>query len=372
MAQYYDNLKNKKTGLGPFLLITLILATLGLVFIYSASSVFALEHYGNEAYFVYKQLVGLGLGLIGFIMACLIPGKMIKNLSPYLYLTTLVLTALTLLPRFALHINGSSRWLKLGGCGVQPSEFLKLAFIIYVAYLLVQKKHQKRSFWNSFVPLFLIFGITALVLLRQPDFGLTVVLSLTLFALLVIARVSSEYLWAAVAGFMPIVGLLIWFKPYRLKRILTFLDPWSDPQGAGFQIIQSLIAVGSGGVWGLGISCSKQKFFYLPMQHTDFIFAIIAEEIGFVGSVAIISLYILWLYFGIKLAWSMQDEFATFLTLGFVILISMQAMINLGVVTGLLPTKGVGLPFISYGCSSLVANLAMLGVIFSLARRPVR
>jgi len=369
MAQYYDtNLKNKKSGLWPFLLITAILIVLGLIFIYSASSVFALEHYGKAAYFVHKQLAGLFLGLICFGCAYLLPINWIKKLSPTVYLVTLGLTALTLWPKFALHIHGSSRWLKLGGLGLQPSEFLKLAFIIYVAYLLVQKKYQKRAFLGSFVPLVLIFGITALVLLRQPDFGLTVVLSLTLFALLLIARVSGEYLFAAMAGFIPIVGLLIWFKPYRLKRILTFLDPWSDPQGAGFQIIQSLIAVGSGGVWGLGISNSKQKFFYLPMQHTDFIFAIMAEELGFIGSVGIVLLYVLWLYFGIKLAWSMSDEFATFVTLGFVILISLQALINFCVVTGLFPTKGVGLPFISYGCSGLVANLAMLGVICRFAR----
>ncbi len=368
MMEYYQ--KNKRTnGCWQFLLITLILTILGLIFIYSASSVLALEHYGKAAYFVHRQLFGLCLGVVSFVIAYLIPSRWIKLTSPYLYLTSLGVTALTLFPKFAWHINGSSRWLKLGGIGLQPSEFLKLTFIIYVAYLLVQKKYQKRSFWGSFVPLILIFGATALVLLKQPDFGLTVVLSLTLFALLLIARVSGEYLFMALAGFVPAVGLLIWFKPYRLKRILTFLNPWSDPQGAGFQIIQSLIAVGSGGLWGLGLSCSKQKFFYLPMQHTDFIFAIIAEELGFIGAISIVLLYILWLYFGMRLAWSMQDEFATYVTLGFVILISMQAVINLGVVTGLLPTKGVGLPFISYGCSGLVANLAMIGLICGLSRR---
>jgi cell division protein FtsW len=361
MIRYYE--KNKSTGKWSFLFITLILTLLGLIFIYSSSSVFALEHHGYAAYFVHKQLWGLLLGLCGMLVAFGVPTNWIKYTSPYLYLITLGLTALTLIPSFALHIHGSSRWLKLGSFGMQPSEFLKLAFIVYIAYLLVQKKHQKKSFWGSFIPLVMIFGVTALVLLRQPDFGLTVVLSMTLFALLLIARVNGEYLLASFASFIPIVGLLIWFKPYRLKRILTFLDPWSDPQGAGFQIIQSLIAVGSGGLWGLGISNSKQKFFYLPMQHTDFIFAIIAEELGFVGAIGIVFLYVLWLYFGMRLAWSMQDEFATFVTLGFVILISLQALINLCVVTGLFPTKGVGLPFISYGCSGLVANLTMLGLI---------
>jgi len=356
--------KKTNNGKWPFLLVTLILTMIGLIFIYSSSSVFALEHYGQASYFVHKQLWGLLLGIIGFLIAFLMPTKLICALSPLIYLTTLGLTTLTLFSQFSLRVNGSSRWLKLGGIGLQPSEFLKLAFIIYIAYLLVQKKYQRRSFWGSFVPLVLIFCSTALVLLKQPDFGLTVVLSLTLFALLLIARLNGGYLLACMGAFVPAAGMLIWFKPYRLKRILTFLNPWSDPQGAGFQIIQSLIAVGSGGIWGVGISHSKQKFFYLPMQHTDFIFAIIAEEVGFVGCTTIVLLYALWLYFGIRLAWDMQNDFETFVTLGFVILVSMQAVINLCVVTGLFPTKGVGLPFVSYGCSGLVANLTMIGMIF--------
>lgn len=363
----YSNQSKSSIGKWPFVAITFALTVIGLIFIYSSSSVFAIERYGQAAYFVHRQSWGLIVGLVGFTIAFMTSPRLVRKLSPYLYLMTLALTALTLFPQLSLRINGSSRWLKFGGMGVQPSEFLKLAFIIYVAYLLVQKKHQRRSFWDSFVPMLLVFGGTALILLKQPDFGLTVVLSLTLFALLLIARISGQYLLASMAAFVPVVGLLVWFKPYRLRRILIFLNPWSDPQGAGFQIIQSLIAVGSGGLWGVGISNSKQKFFYLPMQHTDFIFAIMAEEIGFVGSTVIVLLYVLWLYFGMRLAWSMPDEFATFVTLGFVILISMQAIINLFVVTGLFPTKGVGLPFISYGCSGLVANLTMLGFILRCA-----
>jgi cell division protein FtsW len=369
MIEYKNYAKNKyAAGLWPFLLITTILTILGLVLIYSSSSGFALEHYGVASYFVYRQLWGAILGALGALVIYLIPSNWVKVCSPYLYFVSLGLTALTLFSGFSLRVNGSSRWLRLAGISLQPSEFLKLAFIIYVAYLLVQKKYQRQAFWHNFLPLVLIFGFTALVLLRQPDFGLTVVLSLTLFALLLIARVNGEYLFGAMLGFVPIAGLLIWFKPYRLKRILTFLNPWSDPQGAGFQIIQSLIAIGSGGWWGLGISHSKQKFFYLPMQHTDFIFAIIAEEVGFIGVFCLIFLYIMWLYFGMRLAFSMSDEFGTLVCLGFVILVSMQAVINLGVATGLFPTKGVGLPFISYGCSGLVSNLIMLGVIARLSR----
>lgn len=367
--EYKSNYSKSKNSVWPFLFVTAALVFIGLIFIYSSSSVFALEMHGQSSFFVYKQLFGLVLGLAGFFIAMLVPTKLVRKLSPYIYLSTLGLTALTLLPQFALKVNGSSRWLKLPGIGLQPSEFLKLAFILYVAYLLQQKKYNRRSFWSSFVPLAIVFGSTALILLKQPDFGLTVVLSVTLFILLLIARFSGEYLFGAAAMLVPAAGLLIWFKPYRLKRILTFLNPWDDPQGAGFQIIQSLIAVGSGGLWGVGISHSRQKFFYLPMQHTDFIFAIIAEEVGFIGSTSLVLLYVLWLYFGMRLAWSMKNEFATFATLGFVILISLQALINLCVVTGLFPTKGVGLPFVSYGCSGLISNLVMLGVIIRCSKK---
>ena len=371
-SQFYSYPKSRSTAASrsvlPLLIVTGLLISAGLIFIYSASSVLAIEKYGSASYFVYRQFWGLLLGLIGMLIAYLVPTGWLKKLSPYIYILALAGTALTLFPAFALKVHGSSRWLKLAGVSLQPSEFLKLAFILYLAYLLVQKKFQRKSFWFSFIPLLTIFGLTAAILLRQPDFGLTVVLSLTMFVLLLIARFSAEYLFGAMALFLPTAALLIWFKPYRLKRILTFLNPWHDPQGAGFQIIQSLIAVGSGSWWGVGIGSSKQKFFYLPMQHTDFIFAIMAEEVGFFGSTLIIFLYVLWLYFGMRLAFGMDNEFEMYLTLGFVILISLQGLINLCVVTGLFPTKGVGLPFISYGCSGLVSNLMMLGVILRAAR----
>ena len=356
--------------IGWLFLISLVLVLIGLVFIYSSSSVFALESHGSAAYFVYRQLWGVGLGIGGLILAWLTPTELLRKSSPYLFLVSLIGTACTLVPGLAVHMHGSSRWLRLPGLSLQPSEFLKLALIIYVAYLLDQKKFQRYSFWGSFVPLALVFGLSAGVLLLQPDFGLTVVLCLTIFAMLLIARFSGEYLLGAILLLLPAAGWLIWMKPYRLKRILVFLDPWKDPQGAGFQIIQSLIAVGSGGWWGLGIGGSRQKFFYLPMQHTDFIFAIIAEEVGFIGASALVLLYLAWLYCGMKLAWQMPDLFTTYLTLGFVILISLQALINLCVVTGLFPTKGVGLPFVSYGCSGLISNLSMLGVIGRATRQP--
>ena len=213
-----------------------------------------------------------------------------------------------------------------------------------------------------------IIAVTSIALLLQPDFGMTVTLCATGIAMAFIAGVQPKHIGATIALFLPCALFLIYLKPYRIKRIMTFLNPWADPQGAGFQIIQSFIAIGSGSLWGVGIGQSKQKFFYLPMQHTDFIFSIIAEETGFFGSFSLIFFLMLFLYAGLRLATAQSDLFARYTIFGFVILLSLQALINIAVTTGLVPTKGIGLPFISYGNSSLVATCAMLGLIINMLR----
>lgn len=347
------------------LLIATTLVTLGLVFIYSASSVFALEKFCSSHYFVKKQLIGVVLGIIGLIVIRALPLSLIKKITPYAFWGSLLLTAGTLVPGLSRHIHGSSRWLSLGGFAFQPSELLKATFIMYLAYLLTKKEHRINTFSAAYLPLLMVMGITALILLKQPDFGLTVTLVTTAFLLFFIAGIPTHHLLLSIAPLIPAVIGLILYKPYRVKRILTFLNPWDDPQGSGFQIIQSLIAIGSGSVWGLGIGHSKQKFFYLPMQHTDFIFSIIAEETGFMGATFIIVLFIAFLFVGMRIAWHMHDRYCMFTTLGFVILISLQAVINIFVTTGLLPTKGIGLPFVSYGNSALICSISMLGLIIN-------
>lgn len=347
------------------LAIIACLMTIGLLFIYSSSSVFALEKLGDPTFFVKKQLKGLLLGLFALVIVRYIPLNHIKKMSPYIFLGALGLTILTLIPPFALKVHGSSRWFNLFGFSFQPSELLKMALIVYVAYFLTKKEKKSGSFVHGYLPFLTILGITSLVLLKQPDFGLAVTLGATIFTLLFIAQFKAMHLLLTFSLVIPLIGGLIYFFPYRLHRILTFLDPWNDPQGAGFQIIQSLIAIGSGGFWGSGIAQSKQKYFYLPMQHTDFIFSIIAEETGFIGSSLLIALFILFLYFGMRIAWQLKDNFAVFTTLGFVILTSLQALINIGVTVGLLPTKGIGLPFVSYGNSALIASLGMVGLIIN-------
>jgi len=353
--------------LTTFLTLVAILIMVGMVFIYSASSVYALESCGNAAYFIKKQLFGLILGLIGLFCMVLLPLSTIKKFAPLFFLVSLVLTYATLLPGIGIMLNGSRRWLSLGGIMLQPSELLKMCTIMYLARYIEKKQFNLRSLLHGFIPFLSIAGIVILVLLKQPDFGQAVTIGTTALALFFVAQGNLKHL--SITALIGLFGatILVYFKAYRMRRILIFLNPWSDPQGAGFQIIQSLVAIGSGGAFGLGLTHSKQKFFYLPMQHTDFIFSVIAEETGFIGVTFLILAYVLLLITGVKLARQFTDDFATLVTLGFVFLISLQAIINIFVASGLAPTKGIGLPFVSFGSSSLICSLFMVGLIINCA-----
>lgn len=357
--------KHIKADLKIFMSIIATLIIIGLLFIYSSSSVFALEKFGSSHHFVKKQMIGLCLGIIGLIFFRVVPIPLIKKMSPFFFLGSLLLTALTLVPGFSTSIHGSHRWLNLFGFSFQPSELLKISLVMYLAYFLSKKEGKLASFTFGYLPFLCILALSCIILLKQPDFGMTVTIVATTFILLFIMNLKTKHLIMTMTVLAPVSLLLIYLKPYRWHRVLIFLNPWNDPQGAGFQVIQSLIAIGSGSFWGMGISNSKQKFFYLPMQHTDFIFSIIAEETGFIGAAVLIMLYTLFIYFGMRIAWQLNDMFCVLVTLGFVILTSLQAIINIAVTTGLVPTKGIGLPFVSYGNSSLLCSLCMIGLIIN-------
>ncbi len=356
-----------RTDVRLFLITVIALNIIGLIFVYSASSVFAMETFGSTFYFVKKQFVGLALGIIGIIAMQTMSRTTLQYTSPFLFLASLVLTGLTLIGPFAYRVNGSSRWLHFGPITFQPSELLKIALILFLAAC-IAKKTKKYSFVYGYIPIVAILILPTLILLKQPDFGLTITLFVTTLILLFVAQFEVKHVLLTLLSCIPVGILLIIMKPYRLQRIMTFFNPWHDPQGSGFQIIQSLIAIGSGGLWGVGVAQSKQKFFYLPMQHTDFIFSIIAEETGFLGALFLILLYLLLLYFGIKIAQQLKHQFSQLVVIGFITLINLQAVINISVSSGLLPTKGIGLPFVSYGNTALVCNLWMIGIILNLAR----
>lgn len=357
-----------KYNLSIFLLINFTFVILGVIFVYSSSSYYALETLGQPLYFVKKQLFGILLGIFAFFIARTIPLNFFKNISFFSLAGATVITALPLIDKLSHKMHGSHRWLNIHGFIFQPSELLKVALVIYLASLLSRKKILDNTTHKTAMPLIIILAIIGFILLKQPDFGCLVTLFATTLIMLFVANLPLRYFIGTICAALPVGFLMIYLQPYRWQRILTYLDPWQDPQGTGFQIIQSLIAIGSGGLWGTGIAQSQQKFFYLPMQHTDFIFAIMAEEIGFIGSLFFITLCILFLFFGARLAFNLDNLFAIYLVQGIIVIISLQFLINLFVSTGLAPTKGIGLPFISYGNTALVCNLFMIGLINNAVR----
>jgi len=360
--------KNIRRDLRILVSITIILSIIGCIFIYSSSSVYACEKCGSAHYYVLRQIIGVVIGIIGILIIQCIPTQVIQKSSSIAMLTGLMLTGMTYIPFFARKIHGASRWISIGGIAFQPSELLKMSLIMYVAYILSKKDWSQSSLLHDYLPILIVVLIPLAAILAQPDFGLTVTLSLTIFLMFFLASFKLWHLLISLLLLVPAGAILILLKPYRLKRILVFLNPWQDPLGSGFQIIQSLIAVGSGNFWGLGIGNSRQKFFYLPMQHTDFIFSVIAEETGFIGTSLILILYILLLYYGLRLARNIPNKYASLVIAGFTMVTSLQALINIAVTIGVVPTKGIGLPFISYGNTALICNLFMIGIIINLVR----
>jgi cell division protein FtsW len=351
-------------------IVQIIVATLlivGIIFIYSASSFFSIEKYGTAFYYVKRQLIGLSLGIGAYFFARMIPLNFLSKTSLISLFVSLFFTALPMLNFVGKKMHGSHRWIRVLGFTFQPSECLKVAMVIYIASFLARKKNDLHSLKKSYLPVLTILAIVGIILLKQPDFGCAVTISATTLCMLFLANINLKYLGYTIFASLPGMLSLAYLQPYRWRRIITYLDPWKDPQGSGFQIIQSLIAVGSGGWWGVGIAQSQQKFFYLPMQHTDFIFSIIAEEIGWIGSLFIIALFIIFTFFSFKISWNLENIFAIYLVQGIAILISIQTIINLFVSTGLAPTKGIGLPFISYGNTALVCNIFMTGLIMNAA-----
>ena len=346
-----------------FLLIIFSFVVLGVIFVYSSSSYFALETLDNPLYFVKKQIFGILFGIFAGILGYLIPLNFFKETSFFSLIFMMSLSALPLIGKLSHKMHGSSRWLNIKGFIFQPSELLKVALVIYLASLLSRKKIIEGTTKQTAGPLLIILALIGIILLKQPDFGCFATLFATTLIMLFIANLPILYFISTIIIAAPFAFILIYMQPYRWQRILTYLDPWQDPQGTGFQIIQSLIAIGSGGLWGTGIAQSQQKYFYLPMQHTDFIFAIMAEEIGFIGSLFFITLCIMFLWYGFQISWTLTKNFSVLLVQAIIVLITLQFIINLMVSTGLAPTKGIGLPFISYGNTALVCNLFMIGLI---------
>ncbi|MBL4588199.1 FtsW/RodA/SpoVE family cell cycle protein [Candidatus Babeliales bacterium] len=345
-----------------FLSIPFLLNIFGLLFIYSASSVYALEKYGNALYFLKRQLLYTGIGWLSCLLILFIPFRYIFDYALVWWLLAFGVTATTLF--WAQPINGACRWISIAGVSIQPSEFLAVATILYVTTFLQRHISLQKSFFTlKLIPFVGLLGLTSYILLAQPDFGSTVTLMITVMALFFVVGIPYRECLIIGSVLLPCFIALIFTKKYRLIRLMTFLDPWSDPQGRGFQIIQSLLAIGSGKLFGLGLGLSRQKFFYLPMQHTDFIFSIIAEEIGFIGTSFLLVFYIFFFYYGFLLSQHASLPQAKLFIIGGVFFISIKTILNCLVCTGMVPTKGLALPFISYGRSALIAQWILVGLI---------
>jgi cell division protein FtsW len=352
------------------LAIVFTFVIIGIIMVYSSSSISAADRCGTDTYYLKKQIAFAAIGFLLLFIARNIRYQLLKRFVYLILGLSIVSLILVLIPGLGKTIGGATRWLRVGPVSFQPSEFAKLSLVIFLAYSLSAKEDKMKSFSVGFLPHLLLTLFMAGLVLAQPDFG-TAMMVLILFFLLVFAgggrikHLASCAALAAVGGY-----LLIITTNYRLDRLTAFLDPWKDASDTGFQIIQSFLALGSGGLWGTGLGNGTQKLFYLPEPHTDFIFSILGEELGFVGTCTIIVLFGVMIYCGIKICLKAPDLFGTYLALGITAFIGLHAAINLGVVMGLLPTKGSTLPFISYGGTSLVINLTSMGILLNIASQP--
>jgi cell division protein FtsW len=346
------------------------LALFGVVMVYSASAVRAAQENNNQYYYVIKQGMWTGIGFLAMLGAMHFDYQRLRNRR--LVYGLLALTACALLAVFAFpRVNGAHRWIKLAGFSVQPSEAAKLALTVFLAYFLEKRAGEERLFWRTFVPCVALTGLFAVLVVAEPDLGTALMLAVVCVVMCFTAGVRLLHLAAAAApALVGVLGLLI-FVPWRLQRMITFLDPWKDPRDKGFQVVQSLIAVGSGGVDGLGFAQGKQKLFFLPFAHSDFIFAVVGEELGLLGALTVVVVFAIFLWRGMRAALRAPDRFGMLLGLGLVTSIVAQALFNISVVLSLVPTKGIPLPFISYGGSSLVPTMIAAGVLLNLSQYAV-
>jgi cell division protein FtsW len=352
------------------LFAVLVLLVAGVVMVYSSSSIVALTTYDDPAYFMKRQILWGVIGLAVMAITMRIDHRLLSDQRIVLaiLIISLVLLAATLAPGIGKMINGSRRWLRYGMFSFQPSELAKFAIIVYMSYYIAKKGERLRDFINGLVPAYVVCGVFLAIAALQPDFGAAMTIAAVTFMLLFVGGAKLTHLGGTALVALPFVYYAVAHSAYRLRRIFSFLDPWADPQGAGHQIIQSFLAFGSGGIFGRGLGESRQKFLFLPERHSDFIYAVIGEELGLIGALAVLLLFLVILWRGVRIAFAAGDQFSRLLALGITFLICVQGMINMAVVTGLLPTKGITLPFVSYGGSSLVVTLGAMGVLLNISR----
>ncbi len=343
------------------------LALFGVVMVFSASAVTAMQENGSPYHYVVKQGMWMALGFAAMLVTMQFDYQLLRNrkiVYGLLGLTVVMLLAVFAFPR----INGAHRWIKFAGFSMQPSEAAKLALAIFLAYFLEKHAGEEGAFWKTFVPCMAVTGLLALLVVAEPDLGTALMLAVICVVMCFTAGARLLHLGMAAAPAFFGISVLLIFVPWRLQRMITFLDPWADPQDRGFQVVQSLIAVGSGGLNGMGFAQGKQKMFYLPFAHSDFIFAVVSEELGLIGALVVVLVFGLFLWRGVRAALLAPDRFGMLLGLGIVSAIVVQALFNISVVLSMVPTKGIPLPFISYGGSSLLPTLVSVGILLNISQ----
>ncbi|HMM20355.1 MAG TPA: stage V sporulation protein E [Selenomonadales bacterium] len=353
-----------------FILFFTVIALLGIgvVMVYSSSAVSAQVNFSDSYYFLKRQIIWATLGILAMVLTMNIDYHVWRKLAKPILLATLVLLVLVLVPGLGKVVNGARRWLGFGSLYLQPSEIAKLSMVLFSAESLTRNQERIGSFFKGLVPqlamLLVVFGL----ILKEPDLGTALAISGTVFVLLFTSGAKISHLASLGAAGVAGVIVAIIMEPYRMRRLLAFSDPWADPLDTGYHIIQSLYAIGSGGLFGVGLGRSREKFLYLPEPHTDFIFAILGEELGLIGTVTVIALFFLFAWRGLKVAISAPDIFGSILAVGLTSMIIVQALMNIAVVTASMPITGIPLPFISFGGSALIFTLAGVGILLNISR----
>ena len=346
---------------------TVGLALFGVVMVYSASAVIAVQENHSQFHYVMKQGIWTLIGFGAMFVMMRFDYQLLNR--AWIVYGLLFVTIVLLLAVFAFPaVNGARRWIKGSGFSMQPSELAKLSLAIFVAYFIQRRAGEEQSFWKTFLPCLFVLGIVAALVLKQPDLGTALMLAIIVFTICYAGGVRARHMLFAMVPALLFIGNMLIFTPFRMKRLSAFMDPWADAQGTGYQVVQSLIAVGSGGQNGLGFAQGRQKLLFLPFAHSDFIFAVIGEELGLIGALIVVMVFAVFLWRGMRAALRAPDRFGMLLGIGIVVGIVAQALLNISVVLALLPTKGIPLPFISYGGSSLVPTLAAVGILLNISQ----
>ncbi len=346
-----------------------LLLLLGLMMALNTTYFLSLNKTGAPFYLFERQLLSVLLGLAAMAILASLPTEWLKQASFAVFVCGILLLIAVWVPGLGVVRGGARRWLKFGPLTIEPAELTKLGWVFFLAERLSRYQYRLNDFRRGLMPLLAVFALLALITLEQPDFGATVVLALILLAMCFAAGVPVAHLGAAGGALSLFMTYQAFHKAYRARRLLGFAHPWETARSAGFQLVQSLIAIGAGGKWGVGLGAGRQKMFYLPQAHSDFVFAVVGEELGLAGVLLVVSLFGTITVRGMRLARRHNDSFASLLATGMTSLLTFQAVINMAVVTGLLPTKGLALPFLSYGGTAMVGSLAALGVLLNLSRQ---